>query len=213
MGDGDMAPLDKIREIADTHGALIFIDECHATGFLGATGRGTDEHYGVKVDIINSTLGKALGGATGGYTAGPQEVIDTLRQKGRPYLFSNTLAPSVVGASLKVFDRLMTSSSLVDKIRDNTHHFRDRMTAAGFTISGARDHPICPVMLGDAKLASQMADAMLKRDIFVIGFSFPVVPRGKARIRCQVSASHSREDIDKTVDAFIEVGKEFKVIS
>ena len=166
----------------------------------------------MKVDIINSTLGKALGGGTGGYTSGPKEVIDTLRQKGRPYLFSNTLAPAVVGASLKVFDKLMTSSDLVEKIRFNTHRFRDRMTEAGFTISGARDHPICPVMLGDARLASEMADAMLTHNVFVIGFSYPVVPKGKARIRCQVSAAHTAEQIDHSVDAFIKVGKQFGVI-
>ena len=145
--DGDMAPLDEIRAIADKYDANIFIDECHATGFLGKTGRGTDEHFGVKVDIINSTLGKALGGATGGYTAGPQRLLTRSARK-VVLIFSNTLAPAVVGASLKVFDRLMESSDLVQKIRDNTHHFRDRMTAAGFNVSGARDHPICPVMLG-----------------------------------------------------------------
>jgi glycine C-acetyltransferase len=210
--DGDIAPLDEIDALAKKYDARVFIDECHATGFLGANGRGTDEHFGVKVDIINSTLGKALGGGTGGYTSGPKEVIDTLRQKGRPYLFSNTLAPAVVGASLKVFDKLMTSSDLVEKIRFNTHRFRDRMTEAGFTISGARDHPICPVMLGDARLASEMADAMLSHDVFVIGFSYPVVPKGKARIRCQVSAAHTTEQIDCSVDAFIKVGKQFGVI-
>nr|ADI21428.1 7-keto-8-aminopelargonate synthetase and related enzymes [uncultured gamma proteobacterium HF0010_26J14] len=210
--DGDIAPLAEIDTLAKKYDARVFIDECHATGFLGATGRGTDEHFDVKVDIINSTLGKALGGGTGGYTSGPKEVIDTLRQKGRPYLFSNTLAPAVVGASLKVFDKLMTSSDLVEKIRFNTHRFRDRMTEAGFTINGARDHPICPVMLGDARLASEMADAMLTHNVFVIGFSYPVVPKGKARIRCQVSAAHTTEQIDHSVDAFIKVGKQFGVI-
>lgn len=210
--DGDVAPLDEIRALADKYEARIFIDECHATGFLGETGRGTDEHFGVKVDIINSTLGKALGGGTGGYTSGPQEVIDVLRQKARPYLFSNSLAPAMVGASLKVFEMLSESSSLVERIRTNTHHFRDRMTQAGFNISGNRDHPICPVMLGDARLASQMADAMLEHNVFVIGFSYPVVPQGQARIRCQISAAHTPEQIDHTVDSFIAVGKQFGAI-
>jgi glycine C-acetyltransferase len=173
---------------------------------------GTDTHFGVKVDIINSTLGKALGGGTGGYTSGPQEIIDTLRQKARPYLFSNSLAPAMVGASIKVFDMLNNDSSFVETIRSNTHLFRDRMEEAGFTISGNRDHPICPVMLGDAKLASQMADAMLQRGVFVIGFSYPVVPQNQARIRCQISASHTEEQIHHTVDAFIEVGKEYGAI-
>ncbi len=211
--DGDIAPLDEIRALADKHGAMIFIDECHATGFMGPEGRGTDTHFGVKVDIINSTLGKALGGGTGGYTSGPQEIIDTLRQKARPYLFSNSLAPAMVGASIKVFDMLESGETdIVGRVKRNTHLFRHRMTEAGFEISGNRDHPIAPVMLGDAKLASQMADAMLKRGVFVIGFSYPVVPKGAARIRCQISAAHTEEQINKTVDAFIEVGKEFGAI-
>jgi glycine C-acetyltransferase len=211
--DGDIAPLDDIRALADKHGAMIFIDECHATGFMGPEGRGTDTHFGVEVDIINSTLGKALGGGTGGYTSGPQEIIDTLRQKARPYLFSNSLAPAMVGASIKVFDMLESGETdIVGQVKRNTHLFRDRMTEAGFEISGNRDHPIAPVMLGDAKLASQMADAMLKRGVFVIGFSYPVVPEGAARIRCQISAAHTDEQINKTVDAFIEVGKQFGAI-
>ncbi|KAF4027558.1 Aminotransferase class I and II [Phytophthora infestans] len=158
----------------------LFIDECHATGFFGPTGRGSDEYCGIngKVDVINSTLGKALGGSTGGYTTGRKEVVDLLRQRSRPYLFSNSLGPSVVGASLKVFEMLTESSEFVDKIRANTHHFRDRMTAAGYTLKGSRDHPIAPVMLGDARLASELADDMLKRGIYVIGFSYPC---GKAR--------------------------------
>ena len=210
--DGDIAPLDEIKALAIKYNAYIFIDECHATGFMGPEGKGTDTHFGVEVDIINSTLGKALGGGTGGYTSGSQEVIDTLRQKARPYLFSNSLAPAMVGACIKVFDMLNTDASFVETIRNNTHLFRDRMEDAGFTLSGNRDHPICPVMLGDAKLASRMADAMLERGVFVIGFSYPVVPQGAARIRCQISAAHTTEQINHTVDAFIEVGKEFGAI-
>ena len=213
--DGDVAPLREIVALARKHNAHTFIDECHATGFLGATGRGTDEYLGVRgeIDIINSTLGKALGGATGGYTAASREVVDMLRQRARPYLFSNSVAPAVVGASLKVFDMLESDSSYVEKVRGLTHRFRDRMAAAGFSLRGARDHPICPVMLGDAKLALQFADEMLKRGVYVIGFCFPVVPRGLARIRTQVSAAHTAADIDRAVDAFVEVGRMLKVIS
>jgi len=212
--DGDVAPLKEICDLADKYDAKVFIDECHATGFLGATGKGTDELCGVqgRVDIINSTLGKALGGATGGYTAASQEVVDLLRQRARPYLFSNTLAPAVVGASIKVFEMLTESSELVEKLKTNTHRFRDRMGEAGFTLSGNRDHPICPVMLGDARLASQLADALLKKRIYVVGFSFPVVPKGKARIRVQMSAAHSVDQVDECVDAFIETGREMKII-
>ncbi|KAG6609961.1 2-amino-3-ketobutyrate coenzyme A ligase [Phytophthora cinnamomi] len=213
--DGDVAPLQEIVALAEKYDAQLFIDECHATGFFGPTGRGSDEYCGVngKVDVINSTLGKALGGSTGGYTTGRKEVVDLLRQRSRPYLFSNSLGPSVVGASLKVFEMLTESSEFVDKIRANTHHFRDRMTAAGFTLKGSRDHPIAPVMLGDARLASDLADDMLKRGIYVIGFSYPVVPKGQARIRVQLSAAHSIEDVDKAVDAFIECGKARGVIN
>jgi glycine C-acetyltransferase len=193
--------------------AQVFVDECHATGFLGPRGRGTPEHFGVTVDVINSTLGKALGGATGGYTTGSAEVVGMLRQKGRPYLFSNSIAPAVVGASIRVFERLLKNSDLVAKLRRNTHHFRDRMGAAGFKLSGNRDHPICPVMIYDAAKATAMADAMLMRDIYVIGFSFPVVPKGQARIRCQMSAAHTTAQIDAAVDAFIAVGREQGVIS
>ncbi|KAI9995308.1 hypothetical protein PInf_012360 [Phytophthora infestans] len=213
--DGDVAPLQDIMALAEKYDAQLFIDECHATGFFGPTGRGSDEYCGIngKVDVINSTLGKALGGSTGGYTTGRKEVVDLLRQRSRPYLFSNSLGPSVVGASLKVFEMLTESSEFVDKIRANTHHFRDRMTAAGFTLKGSRDHPISPVMLGDARLASELADDMLKRGIYVIGFSYPVVPKGQARIRVQLSAAHSIEDVDKAVDAFIECGKARGVIN
>ena len=212
--DGDVAPLKDIVALAEEHDAVTFIDECHATGFFGPTGRGTDEHCDVygKVDIINSTLGKALGGATGGYTAARQEVVDILRQKSRPYLFSNTMAPCVVGASLAVFERLQGSSELVDTLRASTHRFRDGMERAGFELRGARDHPICPVMLGDARLAAEMADAMLARGVYVVGFSYPVVPQGAARIRVQISGAHSTDDIDKCVAAFAEVGREMGVV-
>jgi glycine C-acetyltransferase len=214
--DGDVAPLKDICALAEKHDALVFIDECHATGFFGRTGRGTIEHCDVhgRVAIINSTLGKALGGATGGYTTGMQAVVDVLRQKARPYLFSNSVAPPVVGASLKVFEMLSdpAGNPAVEKVRANTHLFRRRLAAAGFTLSGDKDHPIVPVMLGDARLASDFADEMLKRGIYVIGFSFPVVPVGKARIRTQISAAHSTEDINLAADAFIEVGRLKKVI-
>ena len=213
--DGDVAPLREIVALAKKHKAHTFIDECHATGFLGETGKGTDEYFGVRgeIDIINSTLGKALGGATGGYTAASREVVDMLRQRARPYLFSNSVAPAVVGASLRVFELLEKDSSYVATVRTLTHRFRDRMTAAGFSLRGARDHPICPVMLGDARLAIDFADEMLKRGIYVVGFCFPVVPRGLARIRTQISAAHSEADIDRAVEAFIEVGKKMKVIA
>ncbi|RHY55282.1 hypothetical protein DYB28_008969 [Aphanomyces astaci] len=212
--DGDVAPLDQICDLADKYDAQVFIDECHTTGFFGKTGRGTDEYHGVqgRIDVINSTLGKALGGGTGGYTTGRQQVVDMLRQKARPYLFSNSVSPVVVGASLKVFELLNSSSEYVDKILANTHRFRDRMADAGFTVSGARNHAIAAVMIGDARLASKLADDMLQKGIYVIGFSYPVVPQGKARIRVQLSAAHSLEDVDKCVDAFIACGKANHVI-
>lgn len=212
--DGDVAPLKEMLALCRKYDARLFIDECHATGFFGPTGRGTDEYCGVygQVDIINSTLGKALGGATGGYTTGRKVVVDLLRQRSRPYLFSNSLAPSVAGASLAVFRLLDGDTSFVNKLRDSVHYYRDRLTAAGFTVKGARDHPIAPVMIGDARLASEVADAMLKRGIYVVGFSFPVVPRGEARIRTQISASHTRAQLDKCINAFIEVGKEKGII-
>uniref|UniRef100_A0A8D1NHA3 Aminotransferase class I/classII large domain-containing protein n=1 Tax=Sus scrofa TaxID=9823 RepID=A0A8D1NHA3_PIG len=206
--DGDIAPLQDICRLASQYGALVFVDDCHATGFLGATGRGTDELLGVmdQVAIINSTLGKALGGASGGYTTGPGSLVSLLRQRARPYLFSNSLPPAVVGCASKALDLLMESNAIVQSMAAKTQRFRRKMEAAGFTISGA-NHPICPVMLGDAQLASCMADDMLKRGIFVIGFSYPVVPKGKARIRVQISAVHSEEDIDRCVEAFVEVGR------
>ncbi|XP_050021592.1 2-amino-3-ketobutyrate coenzyme A ligase, mitochondrial [Alexandromys fortis] len=206
--DGDIAPLREICRLAAQYGALVFVDECHATGFLGPTGRGTDELLGVmdQVTIINSTLGKALGGASGGYTTGPEPLISLLRQRSRPYLFSNSPPPAVVGCASKALDLLMENSAIVQSMAAKTRRFRTKMEAAGFTISGV-DHPICPVMLGDARLSSQMADDMLKKGIFVIGFSYPVVPKGKARIRVQISAVHSEEDIDRCVEAFVEVGR------
>ncbi|GMH80905.1 hypothetical protein TL16_g08743 [Triparma laevis f. inornata] len=213
--DGDVAPLDVICDLADKYDAQVFVDECHATGFLGTTGRGTPELFGVekRIDIINSTLGKALGGATGGYTTGPKQVVDLLRQRSRPYLFSNTLTPAVVGASIEVFRILTESSEMVEKLQDNVKLFRTSMKAAGFEISGNDASPIAPVMLGDARLASEMSDKLLAKGIFVIGFSYPVVPHGAARIRVQLSASHSMEEVQRTVDGFIEVGKELGVVS
>lgn len=207
--DGDVAPLRDICDLADKHGAYVFVDECHATGLLGKTGRGTDELCGVqgRVCVINSTLGKALGGATGGYTTGPKEIISLLRNKSRPYLFSNTIAPSVVGSSLKVFDLISNDSSYVERLADNTRFFREEMTKYGFDLSGDWSCPIVPVMLGDAKLAAEFADAMLERGVYVIGFSYPVVPKGQARIRTQLSAAHTREQIEQTVEAFVEVGR------
>lgn len=213
--DGNIAPLPEICALAEKYNAMVFIDECHATGFLGKTGRGTEEHFGLqpgKVDIINSTLGKALGGAAGGYTTGPKELITLLRQRARPYLFSNSLPPPVVACASKVFDLLLGSSGYAEKVQANTDRFRSQMTDAGFTIAG-ENHPICPVMLGDARLAAVFADQMLERGIFVIGFSFPVVPKGKARIRVQISASHTFGDIDRTVEAFKQIGKNLGVIN
>mmetsp|Transcript_48584 Transcript_48584/g.113763 ORF Transcript_48584/g.113763 Transcript_48584/m.113763 type:complete len:438 (+) Transcript_48584:62-1375(+) len=207
--DGDIAPLQEICTLASKYNAQVFVDECHATGFLGAGGRGTPELCGVEgqVDIINSTLGKALGGATGGYTTGPKVLIDLLRNKSRPYLFSNTLAPSVAGASLEVFKMLEEDSSLVDKLQANVRLFRESMRAANFTIGGHDSCPIVPVMLGDARLASELADEMLARGIYVIGFSYPVVPKGAARIRVQLSASHSKEQVQFCVESFVDVAR------
>lgn len=205
--DGHIAPLKQICDLADKYNAYVFIDECHATGFFGKTGRGTAEYCGVegRIDFINSTLGKALGGATGGYTAASKEIVALLRQRARPYLFSNAVAPNVAGASIACFDMLSRSTALRDKLEANTSRFRAKMEAAGFDLGGSKDHPIVPIMLGDAKLAGQFAEEMLSRGIYVVGFSFPVVPKGAARIRTQISAAHSTEDIDKAVAAFIEV--------
>jgi len=205
--DGDIAPLKAICTLADRYDAAVMVDDCHASGFLGKTGRGSAEYYGVldRVDIINSTLGKALGGALGGFTTASQEVIDLLRQRSRPYLFSNTLPPAVVGATMKVFEIIDRDASLRNRLEKNMQHFRKRIKDAGFVILG-NDHPIVPIMLGNAKLASDFANDMLERGIYVIGFSYPVVPKEKARIRVQLSAAHTIEQIDKAVNAFIEIG-------
>ncbi|MFT6959617.1 MAG: glycine C-acetyltransferase [Polaribacter sp.] len=211
--DGIVAKLDKICDLADKYDALVMVDECHATGFIGKTGRGTVELKNVmdRVDIVTGTLGKALGGAMGGYTTGKKEIIEILRQRSRPYLFSNSLAPAIVGASLKVFDLISNDTSLRDQLEWNTNYFRTEMEKAGFDLVGA-DAAIVPVMLYDAKLSQIMADKLLERGIYVIGFFFPVVPKGKARIRVQLSAVQTKEHLDKAITAFIEVGKELKVV-
>lgn len=211
--DGTIAQLDKICDLADQYDAMVMVDECHATGFMGRTGRGTHEHCGVmgRVDIITGTFGKALGGASGGFTAARKEIVEVLRQRSRPYLFSNTVAPSIVGASIKVVDLLSASTALRDKLEDNTKYFREAMTAAGFDILPG-EHPIVPIMLYDAPLSQQFADRLLQEGIYVIGFFYPVVPKGKARIRVQMSAAHEREHLDRAVAAFTRVGKELGVI-
>lgn len=211
--DGTIAQLDKICDLADKYEALVMIDESHCTGFLGETGRGTHEYHNVmdRVDIITSTLGKALGGASGGFTSGKKEIIEMLRQRSRPYLFSNTLAPAIVGASIAVLDLLSESSELLDKLKSNTKYFREKMDAAGFDIISGT-HPIVPVMLYDAKLSQDFATKMLEEGIYVIGFFFPVVPKEQARIRVQISAAHDQAHLDKAIEAFIKVGKELKVI-
>ena len=211
--DGVVAPLDKICDLAEKYDALVMVDECHAAGFIGATGKGTLEAKKVigRVDIITGTLGKALGGAMGGYTTGKKEIIEILRQRSRPYLFSNSLAPAIVGASIKVFDLLANDTSLRDKVEWNTEYFKQGMKAAGFDIIEG-DSAIVPVMLYDAKTSQIMADELLKRGIYVIGFFYPVVPKGKARIRVQLSAAHSKEQIDKAIEAFTEVGKQLEII-
>ena len=211
--DGIVAKLDEICDLADKYDALVMVDECHATGFIGKTGRGTVELKNVmdRVDIVTGTLGKALGGAMGGYTTGKKEIIEILRQRSRPYLFSNSLAPTIVGASLKVFDLISNDTSLRDQLEWNTNYFRVEMEKAGFDLVGA-DAAIVPVMLYDAKLSQEMANRLLEKGIYVIGFFFPVVPKGKARIRVQLSAAHTKEHLNKAITAFIEVGKELKVI-
>ncbi|MFK7797986.1 MAG: glycine C-acetyltransferase [Aureispira sp.] len=211
--DGTIAQLDKICDLAEQYDAMVMIDECHSTGFLGKTGRGVHEYRGVmgRVDIITGTLGKALGGASGGFTAARKEIVEMLRQRSRPYLFSNTVAPSIVGASIRVLDILSESTALRDKLEDNTHYFRQKMTAAGFDIIPG-EHPIVPIMLYDAVLSQQMASKLLDEGIYVIGFYYPVVPKGKARIRVQLSAGHEREHLDKAIVAFTKVGKELGVI-
>lgn len=211
--DGDVARLDAICDLADRFGAMVHVDECHATGFFGPTGRGSAEHRGVlhRIDLITSTIGKALGGSVGGFTTGRKELIGLLRQRSRPYLFSNTLPPAVVGAALAVFERLTASTALRDQLAENTAYFRTAMTQAGFQIRPG-EHPIVPVMLGDAALASEMAEQLLLEGIYVIGFSYPVVPMGKARIRVQVSAAHSREQLSHAVAAFTAVGRRLGVL-
>ncbi len=211
--DGVVASLDKICDLAEKYDAMVMVDECHAAGFIGATGRGTLELKKVmgRVDIVTGTLGKALGGAMGGYTTGKKEIIEILRQRSRPYLFSNSLAPAIVGASLKVFDLISKDTSLRDKLEENTRYFKEKMTAAGFDIVKG-DSAIVPVMLYDAKLSQTMANKLLEEGVYVIGFFYPVVPKGKARIRVQLSAAHEKEHLDKAVNAFIKVGKELGVI-
>ncbi|MGO3267651.1 MAG: glycine C-acetyltransferase [Sphingobacteriaceae bacterium] len=211
--DGSIAPLDKICDLADKYEALVMIDESHCTGFIGKNGRGTHELFNVidRVDIITGTLGKALGGASGGFTSGRKEIVDMLRQRSRPYLFSNTLAPTIAGASVAVLDMLSETTSLRDKLEENTKYFRDQMTEAGFDIQPG-SHPIVPVMLYDAKLAQEFAAKMLDEGVYVIGFYYPVVPQGKARIRVQISAAHERSHLDKAIAAFKKVGASLGVL-
>lgn len=211
--DGTIAQLDKICDLADKYEALVMTDECHATGFIGKTGRGVPEYRNVmgRVDIITGTLGKALGGALGGFTSGRKEIIEMLRQRSRPYLFSNTLAPAIVGASIEVFNMLSETTALRDKLEQNTKYFRTEMTKGGFDIKPG-EHPIVPIMLYDAPLAQQFADKLLKKGIYVIGFFFPVVAKGQARIRVQISAVHEKKHLDKAIQAFTEVGRELGVL-
>ena len=212
--DGIVANLKGVCDLAEKYGAMVMVDDSHAVGFVGTHGRGSPEHCGVegRIDIITGTLGKALGGASGGYTCGRREVVDWLRQRSRPYLFSNTLAPAIAGASIKVFEMIEKGDALRERLYANAARFREKMTRLNFKLAGA-DHPIIPVMLGDATLAQEMAARLLKRGIYVIGFSFPVVPKGQARIRTQMSAAHSAEDVDRAVDAFGSVGRELGVIT
>ena len=211
--DGTIAQLDKICDLADKYKALVMIDECHASGFMGKTGRGTHEYRNVmgRIDIITGTLGKALGGASGGFTSGRKEIVDMLRQRSRPYLFSNTLAPSITGASIAVLDMLSETTELRDKLESNTRYFRTKMTEAGFDIKPG-EHPIVPIMLYDAPLSQQFAEKLLEEGIYVIGFYFPVVPKGQARIRVQISAAHEQHHLDKAIAAFTRVGRELGVI-
>ena len=211
--DGDIAKLDQICDLAEKYDALVMIDECHSAGFIGANGRGTPEYCNVmgRVDIITGTLGKALGGAMGGYTTGKKEIIEILRQRSRPYLFSNSLAPSIVGAANKVFDLLSSNTELRDQLEENTKYFKSKIKAAGFDIKQG-DSPIVPIMLYDAALSQQFANKLLDEGVYAIGFFYPVVPKGEARIRTQISAAHTKDHLDKAVDAFIKVGKELDVI-
>ena len=211
--DGDIAKMNEICDLADKYDALVMTDECHSAGFIGKTGRGVPEYHGVmdRVDIVTGTLGKALGGAMGGYTTGKKEIIEMLRQRSRPYLFSNSLAPSIVGAANKVFDILSSSTELRDKLEDNTNYFKEKIVAAGFDVKEG-DSPIVPIMLYDAALSQKFADLLLKEGVYAIGFFYPVVPKGKARIRTQISAAHEKEHLDKAIAAFIKVGRELGVI-
>jgi len=211
--DGLVAPLDKICDLAEKYDAMVLIDDCHATGFIGETGRGTLEEKGVmnRIDIITGTLGKAMGGAMGGYTTGKKEIIEVLRQRSRPYLFSNSLAPAIVGASIKVFELLEKDTSLIQTLKDNTAYFKKGLKEAGFDIIDG-ESAIVPVMLYDAKLAQEMASRLLEKGIYVIGFFYPVVPKEKARIRVQLSAAHKKEHLDKAIEAFIDVGKALKIV-
>lgn len=211
--DGVIANLKGVCDLADQYGALVMVDDSHAVGFVGQNGRGTHEYCDVmdRVDIITGTLGKALGGASGGYTSGKKEVIDWLRQRSRPYLFSNSLAPAIVAASIRVLDMLKEGQALREAVWENSRYFREQMSAAGFKLAGA-NHAIVPVMLGDAKLAAEFSARLLKEDIYVIGFSFPVVPKGQARIRTQMSAAHTRAQLDKAIEAFTRIGKEMGII-
>jgi glycine C-acetyltransferase len=212
--DGYIAQLDKICDLAEKYDALVMVDECHATGFVGKNGRGTHEYHNVmgRVDIITGTLGKALGGAMGGFTSARKEIVDMLRQRSRPYLFSNSLAPSIVGSAITVLDLLSNSTELRDKLEGNTSYFRAKMKEAGFDIKEGV-HPIVPVMLYDAKTSQVMADKLLEEGIYVIGFFFPVVPKDQARIRVQLSAAHTKEHLDKAIAAFTKVGREMKIIN
>lgn len=211
--DGDLAKMDEICAMAEKYDALVMTDECHSAGFIGKTGRGVPEHFGVqhKVDIITGTLGKALGGAMGGYTTGKKEIIEMLRQRSRPYLFSNSLAPSIVGASIKVFDLLSSTTTLRDRLEENTLYFKEHIKAAGFDIKPG-DSPIVPIMLYDAALSQQFANELLNEGVYAIGFFYPVVAKGQARIRTQISAAHTKEDLDRAIAAFIKVGKNLNVI-
>jgi glycine C-acetyltransferase len=211
--DGDFAPLDTICELAERYGAVVMVDDSHATGFIGDNGRGTPEYFGVidKVDIVTSTLGKALGGATGGFTSGRRHIVEYLRQRSRPYLFSNSVAPPIVYAAIRAIDLISRTQNLRRTLMENTRYFRREMQAKGFDIPDS-PHPIVPIMLGEAKLAQDMARDLLAEGIYVIGFSFPVVPKGKARIRVQLSAAHTREELDKAIEAFTRVGKRYGII-
>ena len=212
--DGDIAKMNEICDLADKYDALVMTDECHSAGFIGKTGRGVPEYHNVmdRVDIITGTLGKALGGAMGGYTTGKKEIIEMLRQRSRPYLFSNSLAPSIVGAAIKVFEILSSSTELRDKLESNTAYFKDKIIEAGFDVKEG-DSPIVPIMLYDASLSQRFADLLLKEGVYAIGFFYPVVPKGMARIRTQISAAHEKHHLDKAISAFIKVGKQLKVIS